>query len=71
VLFSLAFIVPSSLVKNGEERLVVLNRMAKSVVDSMRGLHPTHVFVRVPSKGEARPIPKMYGTGWKGARERR
>jgi integrase len=64
------FIVPSNLVKNGEERLVVLNRVAKSVVDSMRGLHPTHVFVRVPSKGEPRPIPKMYGTGWKSARER-
>lgn len=64
------FIVPSSLVKNGEERLVVLNRVAKSVVDSMRSLHPTHVFVRVPSKGEPRPIPKMYGTGWKSARER-
>lgn len=64
------FIVPSSLVKNGEERLVVLNRVAKSVVDSMRGLHPTHVFVRVPSKGEPRPIPKMYVTGWKSARER-
>ena len=64
------FIVPSSLVKNGEERLVVLNREAKSVVDSMRGLHPTHVFVRVPSRGEPRPIPKMYGTGWKSARER-
>lgn len=53
------FIIPSSHVKNGEERLVVLNRVAKSLVDSMRGLHPTHVFVRVPSKGEPRPIPKM------------
>jgi integrase len=36
----------------------------------MRGLHPTHVFVRVPRKGEPRPIPKMYGTAWKAARER-
>jgi hypothetical protein len=30
--------------QNGEERLVVLNRVAKSVVESMRGVHPTHVF---------------------------
>jgi integrase len=65
------FIIPEDSVKNGEERLVVLNRVAKSVVESQRGLHPTHVFARVPPpKGEARPLPKMYGTAWKQARER-
>src|SRR5690606_29574216 len=64
------FIIPSDYVKNGEERLVVLNRVAKSVVESMRGVHPTHVFARVPPKGEPRPAAKMYGTAWKQARER-
>jgi integrase len=38
------FIIPKDYVKNGGERLVVVNPVARSVVDSMRGLHPTHVF---------------------------
>jgi integrase len=65
------FIIPSERIKNGEERLVVLNRVAKSVVDSLRGLHPTHVFVRTnPKTGESRPVTKIYNTAWKSARER-
>ena len=31
------FLIPGSKVKNGDERLVVLNRVAKSVIDSVRG----------------------------------
>ena len=33
------FIIPGEDVKNGDERLVVLNKVAKSVVDSVRGHH--------------------------------
>jgi hypothetical protein len=54
-------------VKNGDERLVVLNRVAKSVVKSMPSVHPTHVFAIVPPKGEPRPVSKIYGTAWKQA----
>lgn len=32
-----AFIMPGSLVKNGDPRLMVLNRIAMSVVEAMRG----------------------------------
>jgi integrase len=38
------FIIPGELVKNGDERVVVLNRIALSVVNSVRGKHSTHVF---------------------------
>lgn len=31
------FIIPGERIKNGEERLVVLNRVAASVVESVRG----------------------------------
>jgi hypothetical protein len=31
-------------VKNGEERLVILNRVAKSIIDGQRGHHPEWVF---------------------------
>lgn len=64
------FIIPGERVKNGDERLVVLNRVAKSVVESQRGKHPTHVFVHAPKDGEARPVTKTNNTGWKSARER-
>ena len=65
------FIVPGEQVKNGEERLVVLNRVAKSVVESLRGLHPEYVFVHARSKkGTPLPLAKIYNTAWKAARER-
>ncbi len=58
------FVVPGSRVKNGEERLVVLNRVARSVVDQFRGRHPTHVFV---CKGH--PVAYMLNSAWKTARK--
>jgi integrase len=65
------FIIPGEHIKNGEERLVVLNRVATSVVESVRGLHPLDVFVRAHKKvGESRPVTKMNNTAWKAARER-
>ena len=59
------FIIPGPRVKNGEERLVVLNRIAASVIESRRGLHRTHVF---GFKG--RPVRRMLNTAWKKARIR-
>jgi len=44
------FIIPGERIKNGEERLVVLNGIAKSVVESVRGLHPDYVFVHAQKK---------------------
>ncbi len=65
------FIIPGEQIKNGEERLVVLNKIAKSVVESVRGLNPVYVFVRVQKKGgESQPVTKMNNTAWKAARER-
>jgi integrase len=53
------FIVPAEFVKNGDERLVVLNDIAKSVVDARRGKHPTHVF---SYKGN--PTQRMLNSSW-------
>ena len=35
------FIIPGERVKNGDERLVVLNRVARSVIEDQGGKHPT------------------------------
>ena len=59
------FIVPGARVKNGEERLVVLNRVARSVVDARRGVDPVHVFTY-----EGHPINRMLTSGWLRARIR-
>ena len=54
---------PKSGVKTREDRLVVLNDVAKSVIEGQRGLHPTWVF---PYKGKA--LTHMNGSAWKRAR---
>jgi integrase len=59
------FVIPRAFVKNNLERYVVLNRIARSVIDDCRGRHPEFVFTR---KGE--PLTKIYNSGWKGARRR-
>jgi integrase len=64
------FLIPGEHVKNGDERLVVLNRVAKSVIDSQRGRHMEYVFVHLHKKGELRPVAKMNNTAWKCARDR-
>jgi integrase len=74
------FIVPGDAVKNEEDRVVVLNSVAKSVIDSVRGQHRTHVFTYTPPPRKAKlrevvelvpePITKMNTTAWKSARVR-
>jgi integrase len=59
------FIIPADRVKNGEERLVVLNRVARSVIDEVRGEHPVYVFVF-----RGHPVSGMNNTAWQGARKR-
>jgi integrase len=57
-------------VKNMEDRLIVLNRIARSVIEEARGMHPEYVFVRRLKDGQTARLTKMYGTAWKSARER-
>jgi integrase len=59
------FLIPGDQVKNGDERLVVLNRVARSVVESVRGQHPEFVFVY-----RGRPIETMHNNAWQKARAR-
>jgi integrase len=59
------FVIPEEHVKNREERLVVLNKVAKAVIDEMRGAHHEHVFTY-----NGKPIPRMHNTAWRKARIR-
>lgn len=53
------------LVKNGEDRLVVLNDEAKAVIEEVRGLHSEWVF-----SYNGRPITRMNNTAWRNARKK-
>jgi integrase len=59
------FVIPAEKVKNREDRVVVLNRVADEVIEQARGDHPEHVFTY-----RGKPVAKMYGRAWKEARER-
>lgn len=59
------FVIPGAHVKNGQDRLVVLNKVAKSIIEGMRGQHAEYVF---PYKGE--PVLRMLNSAWKKARIR-
>lgn len=58
------FLIPRDIVKNKEDRLVVLNRVAASVVEAQRGRHHCRVFTF-----RAKPIGGIYNSAWKRARE--
>ena len=59
------FIIPGRYVKNTDDRLVVLNRIARSVIDQCRGQHAESVFVF-----QGRPTQRMLNTAWLKARQR-
>jgi integrase len=59
------FLIPGNAVKNGDDRLVVLNDVALSVINDLRGKHPTHVFTF-----RGKPIDHMSNSGWRRARKK-
>jgi len=59
------FLIPEERVKNGEERLVVLNRIARSIVENERGVHATQVFTYC-----GRLLRRMNNSAWRRARKK-
>lgn len=59
------FILPESIVKNGEERLIVLNRVARSVINGQRGKDKVYVFSH-----NGKHLSVMNNTAWQHGRIR-
>jgi len=57
------FMIPATVVKNREDRLVVLNSVAKAVIEEMRGVHPEYVF-----SYRGRSLRNINNRAWKKAR---
>jgi integrase len=58
------FVVPGDGVKNGEDRLVVMNGEARAVISRQRGRNPEYVFTY--SKGK--PVDRINTKAWRRAR---
>lgn len=54
-----AFVLPESITKTSTERVVVLNTVAKAVVDSRRGIHEDFVFTY-----RGNPVGKLRTSAW-------
>lgn len=59
----LIFVIPGRFVKNTDDRLVICNTVAREVVNSQRGKHPTHVFTY-----RGAPIARILNSAWKRVR---
>ncbi|MET0013032.1 MAG: site-specific integrase [Sedimenticola sp.] len=59
------FLIPGTRVKNREDRLVILNDVAQSVVESVRGQHSEYVFTY-----RGKPVTLMNNSAWQKARRR-
>jgi integrase len=59
------FIVPSKLVKNREDRLVILNNTAQAIIEEVRSIHPKYVFTY-----RGHPVTKINNSAWKRARKK-
>lgn len=57
------FILPET--KNGQQRVVVINQIARNVLESQRGTHADYVFTY-----EGNPILRMNASAWRKARKR-
>jgi integrase len=58
------FLIPGQWVKNTDDRLVILNDVARNVVEERRGIDGTYVFTY-----KYGPLYQMSNTGWDKARE--
>lgn len=77
------FVIPKSVAKNREERVVMLNAVARRVIEAQRGLHDQYVFIYRHNAGKSkggpgrpnytpkpgRRIGTMNNTGWQAARK--
>jgi len=59
------FIIPGKCTKNGEDRLVALNRIARAVIERQRGKNPEFVFAH-----KSRALSRMLNRAWLQARKK-
>ena len=56
------FVLPETITKTSTERVVVLNAIAKRVIEARRGIHDSYVFTY-----RGKPMARLHNNGWKTA----
>jgi integrase len=56
------FVLPETMTKTATERVIVLNSIAKRVVEAQRGVHEEFVFTY-----RGKPVTTLHNSGWKSA----
>jgi integrase len=64
------FVLPATHVKNRQARAVILNDVAQSVLEEVRGEHPVYVFTWENRKGQRHRVGHFRNSGWIQARRR-
>ena len=64
------FVLPATRVKNRQARVVILNDVAQSVLEQVRGEHPVYVFTWENSEGQRDRVGHFRNSGWIQARRR-
>ena len=64
------FVLPGTHVKNRQARAVILNDVAQSVLEEVRGEHPEYVFTWENRKGQRHRVGHFRNSGWIQARRR-
>ena len=64
------FVLPGSVTKNGEPRVLVLNDVAQSVIEEVRREHRTYVFTYKDPHEVRNRVGRMNNKGWRGGRRR-
>ena len=64
------FVLPATRVKNRQARVVILNDVAQSVLEQVRGEHPVYVFTWEDSEGQRDRVGHFRNSGWIQARRR-
>lgn len=59
------FLIPAKAHKNKHERLIVLNDIAKEIIEEVRGIDPVYVFTY-----DGKPYYRMMATSWRKGRKR-
>jgi hypothetical protein len=64
------FVLPAARVKNRQARVVILNDVAQSVLEEVRGEHPVYAFMWEDREGRRDRVGHFRNSGWIQARRR-
>ena len=69
-MISAVTMLPATRVKNRQARVIILNDVAQSVLEKVRGEHPVHIFTWEDRNGQRSRVGHFRNSGWIQGRRR-